>query len=106
MSVLIKGMDMPKNCYECLFAMRHYSPLFGNIHINKHKKFEYDYSCIITHKMITSTRRSRFCPLVEVPTPHGRLIDADELETFCDYPNWSVNKKIISGRPTVIESED
>lgn len=49
MSVLIKGMDMPKNCGKCFIGDR---SLCAN-----------------------------GCPLVEVPTPHGRLLD--EKEVFC-----------------------
>ena len=30
MSVLIKGMEMPENCYDCPFAMRGYETLFVN----------------------------------------------------------------------------
>lgn len=59
MSVLIKGMEMPRTCYECPFAMEHYSTLWRY----KNEKFRKDYSCVITHKAITSTKRNRFCPL-------------------------------------------
>ena len=31
---------------------------------------------------IMTKRRADFCPLIEVPTPHGRLIDADKLNTY------------------------
>lgn len=71
MSVLIKGMDMPNNCLEC--------------------NFEYDcMMCKITGTSFIwgedGKERTGFyeeeqrlpdCPLVEVKTPHGRLIDAD-----------------------------
>ena len=54
MSVLIKNMEMPKNCHEC--------PLL----------------------YVTSIcDGSMPCPLVTVP-PHGRLIDADALEKDID----------------------
>lgn len=61
MSVLIKGMKMPRTCYECPFAMEYYSTLW----MYKHGKFRKDYSCVITHRQITSTVRNRFCPLEE-----------------------------------------
>lgn len=57
MSVLIKGMEMPKNCSRC-FCMAS-CRLWKNI---MHPEFN----------------RHRNCPLVSVP-PHGRLIDSDEL---------------------------
>ena len=63
MSILIKGLEMPKNCLECVFYRRT-DPV-------------YDYCCI------SSTTPKEYvpndCPLVEIP-PHGRLIDADAME--------------------------
>lgn len=76
MSILIKGMEMPTNCYDCPLAMQYYVTLFGKTF----KQTKNAYACVLTHKKITSTRRNRFCPLVPVP-PHGRLIDADALRT-------------------------
>ena len=54
MSILIRGMEMPKNCDVCFMrdACEYSMPL---------------------------GKRLTDCPLVEVPTPHGRLIDADAL---------------------------
>ena len=66
MSILIKGMEMPNACIDC--------PLFS----------EWG-DCSITHKWTwsdefpLSENRMSDCPLVELPTPHGRLIDADHL---------------------------
>jgi len=67
MSVLIKGMEMPKACYEC-------------------RMYEADiYYCAAAERDIdisdSSVGRCSFCPLVPVP-PHGRLIDADALEAL------------------------
>ena len=63
MSVLIKGMEMPENCDEC--------------------PFNYDLmECMAaSHKIrLNYERRPKECPIIEVPTPHGRLIDAEKLE--------------------------
>lgn len=70
MNVLIKGAEMPKTCEECqstlgLFAKE--CPLFAEFP----KEFDYD-------PEIGNNRRYANCPLVEVPGPHGRLIDADK----------------------------
>ena len=53
------------------------------------------------------------CPLIEVPTPHGRLIDADKLlekaywdynEATHDYNNFRVVSEYdIADAPTVIK---
>lgn len=67
MSIFIKGMDKPKNCFGCDFNM-------------------YDCYCKLNHGGID--RDFWFCetecPLVEVPTPHGRLIDADALKNYIE----------------------
>ena len=58
MSVLIRGMDMPNDCSECFVKVRE-CDVIEPLKINE---------------------RPRDCPLEEVLTPHGRLIDADVLE--------------------------
>lgn len=68
MSILIKGIEIPECCDKC-WALNDYS----------------DYPvCLITgetrgYNFRIRERRMDKCPLVEVPTPHGRLIDADKL---------------------------
>ena len=59
-SVLIRGMEMPTTCRECIIG-------------NPKAK-----TCIIGKPKMNTKRRDD-CPLVEIPTPHGRLIDADAL---------------------------
>ena len=58
MSILIKGMETPKNFDSCMFSRR-------SIH-------NIDW-CVLTKKDLPCD-----CPIVPVP-PHGRLIDADAL---------------------------
>lgn len=65
MSILIKGMEMPKNCLECSFK-------FVDIKYG-------DGCCLFTGIVCLSIGRQDRCPLIEIPTPHGRLIDADAL---------------------------
>ena len=67
MTILIKGMKMPENCYQCRF---YNSPcaqcrIIGRTYMNMSNQ---------------PSIRPEWCPVVEVPTPHGRLIDADELK--------------------------
>ena len=100
MSVLIKGMKMPKNCGVC--PVEHYEcMLLGDTYVMQY--FDGD-------------ERHPYCPLIEVPTPHGRLIDADALAN----DGWTLHKQVmIMGGfaihelplknptiPTVIEAED
>jgi hypothetical protein len=63
MSVLIRGMEMPTSCDECVFY-RKTDPV-------------YDYCCISSATPKGCVPND--CPLIEVPTPHGRLIDADAI---------------------------
>lgn len=109
MSILIKGMGMPKNCYECPFGLLEYtSQCYAKTIRNK-------FACCITHKTKTSTKRNRFCPLVEVPK-HGRLIDADKLTELCDIMAdkcggigesiWGQFRATVEWSPTIIEAEE
>ena len=73
MSVLIKGMEMPKNCNECKFGT------WSNLHQTASCKL-HDYApCFADHSMEYTDKRADFCPLVEIPEPHGDLIDRDAL---------------------------
>lgn len=102
MSVLIKGMEMPRNCCEC--AIRSY---------DANGQEEY---CPITGIECLSIGRQDDCPLVEIPVSYVRLIDADAViekanheaeamsgslkEYFGQLVEWIVDKT-----PTVIETE-
>lgn len=101
MSILIKR-EMPKGCWACPFA------------VGKH------YECLFTKKSYNwgLTTRPSDCPLVEVPTPHGRLIDADALkqegaDVHMDYvcdgyvedTTWGYSDDLLDSQPTIIEAE-
>lgn len=66
MSVLIKGMDMPKNCKECKLK-------------GEGSDSFYTWSCPFTGFEYTRydcvNDRLDDCPLIEIPTPHGVLKD-------------------------------
>lgn len=108
MSVLIKGMKMPESCLAC--PMREQ----GTIH-------EWELYCGLTgdyighwdDKSLNNGHRPDVCPLVEVPTPHGRLIDADELlkRKGNAYDSgghllYAVGTGSIVAAPTIIEAEE
>lgn len=114
MSVLIKGMEMPKNCEECDFC--HWS----NLHQTGRCDRCDDEPVCADFGTDYKRTRARFCPLVEVPTPHGRLFDADELKKALDErfdemrnmypsirfgPGWMLASSVIVHSPTVIEAE-
>ena len=60
-------IDMPATCWDCPLAMYLYEPLATS---KKHKEFkkykDNMLACVLTDKAITSTKRSRFCPLEEM----------------------------------------
>ena len=92
MSVLIKGMEMPKSCGKCIFR--------------------YEYICMLNHEMVfkSTNNRHKNCPLIEIP-PHGRLIDADALEADTEWDDRedgyiSYSKVAIKCAPTIIEAEE
>ena len=73
MSVIIKGMEMPKNCRECNFCSE----------INFEGYLWFDFYCRAKDKEFDLDKnkdKPNWCPLVEIPTPHGRLIDADAID--------------------------
>ena len=74
MSVLIP-IDMPKNCAVCPMQRN----LFGASlcvvpHDNQNGRRIYEAEL---PPVGSECRRPYWCPLIEVKTPHGRLIDAD-----------------------------
>lgn len=69
MSVIIKGMEMPKNCAECKMWC------ICNC-LNDFEDFESICYAVEDGDLI----RDKNCPLTEIPTPHGRLGDLNELQ--------------------------
>jgi len=96
----IVPQKMPLRCFEC-----------GHISLSTMA----GYGCKIAHKSLESepginVRRPDWCPLVEIPTPHGRLIDADALNIYDISPVngfcvMGVTEEDIGLVDTVIEAE-
>lgn len=84
MSVLIKGMEMPHSCASCLWEFQNY--------------------CYLINDRVESCDRNTKCPLVELPTPHGRLIDADELLKH-KTDHEMISTHLVWNAPTIIEEE-
>ena len=66
MGVYIK-MEMPRSCYECRFNNGSMCYALRN-----------DNDYILNEN--TDIKRHSNCPLVQIKTPHGRLIDADVMQ--------------------------
>lgn len=96
MSIIVKNMQMPKNCAECPVA------LSGKYcRINK------------THTTyIKLPIRPDHCPLVELPEKHGRLIDENEVRTVMNWlltqpqrPTWNDLYHAIQEMNAILEAE-
>lgn len=107
MDVLIKGMEMPKGCITCMFKSE---SLF-----NRTMWCEWLDDPLGDYTKCDEEWRHPDCPLVEVSTPHGRLIDADDAFIDADergFDFWSCDADIDSAheflmaQPTFIEAEE
>ena len=89
MGIYIKGMKMPKCCDVCIFSG------WSNLHQTAACKIcEYN-PCFDKFSKEYLTKRANFCPLVEVPIPHGGLIDAD-----ATMKQWRLNNATKYGNKT------
>ena len=69
MGIYIKDIDMPKTCEECRYFIKRMN----------HISLDYKYYCINGASALVFPNvyeNIAFdCPLIEIPEPHGRLID-------------------------------
>ena len=74
MSILIKGMRMPENCIKCPMQ-------FGGMCYVM--PAEVDESRVApTVEEAWKQGKPDWCPLIEIPDPHGALIDRDALKNI------------------------
>lgn len=95
MAIYIKGMEMPKKCYGCFEEYHPVNLLSGTCKLTGESTDGFAY------------KRREDCPLIEVPEPHGRLIDADKLYAAVQ-SNESEGvfvRFLLRHSPTVIEGE-
>ena len=96
MSIIIKGMEMPKSCFECRFSIDGFCQA-----MEPGARTDDDKAQV-----------SNWCPLVEVPTPHGRLIEAERLMhkliRYGGVSSWSEEELYytIKDMDTIIEAEE
>ena len=92
MSILIKGIEMPKNCLNCPMCNGNDECVLQSEEDNA--LFE------------TWEEQKDGCPIVEVPASHGDLIDRNALIEFCAERWIPLNIDAVNMQPTVIEAED
>ena len=109
-SLFIPGMNKPERCSMC--------PAYHLIEVPKawldpDPTFQVKPFCALTQEDIKDIRNiNRNCPLEEIPTPHGRLIDKDELlshlkkDPLFDLVERYGVSGVIESRPTILEAEE
>ncbi len=110
MSIFIKGMEMPEVCADCPFRS---TPELFMLEANR---YHYISRCTRASEEIEDPWRDTlwqlehkesWCPIGDVPTPHGRLIDADALNhEYYKSPSYLNLCNAINAAPTVIEAEE
>ena len=111
MSILIRGMEMPKNCDECRFCVNGFTddaPMYECAA----QSYE-NVSVLVESGGKPFDFRPDWCPLIELP-PHGRLIDIKSVEDnkFAiaenDLQRWwnGALDCIIDNAQTVIEGSE
>lgn len=102
MSVIIKGMKMPKSCDSCDLIQ------FDDEGLETHCPLSPYYRWCGT----PPDYRPEGCPLVEIRTPHGRLIDAEKLAVkiwteghFVNGNDCEIAVDFTQSAPTIIEAE-
>jgi hypothetical protein len=112
MSVLIKGMDLPKSCATCKLICQDTAYKISTFEqVITYFCKELDENNVIQNTLIKLPN----CPLVEIPTLHGRLIDVDALQqkiidtVNSGEPNEKFTARdviqLIEYAPTIIEAE-
>jgi len=104
MSVIVKGMKMPDNCDKCRLVR--YFGLAGGIECLA--KEEWPVTSYADDKFREIGVRPDWCPLVELPEKHGRLLDSDAL--IAEYDRVHVGepgraRKLMEDAPTIFEAE-
>lgn len=107
MSVLIKGMEMPKMCIERHLRGYIECPYIRNCHVIDNYVREKGRN-LVTSEPEYKYKRLDGCPLVEIPTPHGRLVDIDEaLEVIAhEWGYEGIEDDLQYKVQSVIESEE
>lgn len=108
MSFIVKGIDFPEKCGDCPCCVD-----YDNEDCVYYEKYHTGMFCSAQDSapdVYDIHEKLNNCPLVEIPTPHGRLIDADALrktiESIYGGALWTFDCfECIHQAPTIIEAE-
>ena len=102
MSVIVKGMDMPRSCFDC--GLMQFDEMGDEYCAYVYGKGK--------HYLDNDVEKDRpdWCPLVELPEKHGRLIDGDmlkaEIEEMAGYDEAEqFNDYYLCEQPVILEAE-
>ena len=99
MSVIVRGMEMPETCMKFADGEQELCPFVNT-----------DDDCILQDKCYGSWEEMHAtCPLIEIPTPHGRLVDLDKMvDEYWDGSSMRIDKtdiKEIEEYDVLVEAE-
>lgn len=86
MSFIVKGVDLPKGCYECPIAKSYLD-------------------CLMERKYVCPIGDTDDCPLIQIPKDHGRIIDESKI-FVTTYDDESDGGGYETDAPTILEAED
>ena len=105
MTILIKDMKMPFTCLDCDFHK-----CAGGVG---------DFCSLTKRRQFRFKNRPKNCPLIELPEPHGNLIDRDalwvEINKICDRHDAGIITdltclqqilSVVRHAPTIIQKSD
>lgn len=91
--ILIRGMEIPKNCAECPCISQ-----WDDCEINHEWKFADEFD--------KTKDRLPSCPLISLPEGHGRLGDLDALmNNIGDVPYKGAVRRVLMSAPTIVPAE-
>ena len=102
MSILIRDMAMPTKCSECNFCVNGFTeeaPVYECAALGGE-----NVSVLVDDHGKPFDFRPDWCPLVEIPVPHGRLVDKDKLkyELFTNFNGERIPFYDCDGFPIAI----
>ena len=104
MSIIVKGMEIPKNCIECVMQA-------GGFCFVMPPEIE-DERVAKTPAEAVERGKPEWCPLVELPEKHGDLIDIkafkESIESYSSVlpEERELIGKLIYNEPIILEREE